>query len=183
MRTIDPQDLSSRLTNGQNVQLIDVREFPEFANGHIDRARCIPLSALVAESGSLNPDAFTVVVCRSGRRSAQAVERLRDLGFTDVCDVGGGIESWNAAGLPLTHAARAPWSLERQVRLVAGALVLIGVILSRVASPHFVWLSAFIGAGLCFAAITDTCGMAMLLARLPWNRRSAARSCSTRISP
>ena len=82
----------------------------------------------------------------------------------------GGMMAWEAAGLSVERDERAPWSIERQVRFAAGALVLLGVLLSVAVAPAFVWLAGFVGAGLAFAAVTDTCAMGLLLARLPWNR-------------
>ena len=93
--------------------------------------------------------------------------------LTNVSNVEGGIEAWKAAGLPVEKDANAVWSLERQVRFAAGSLVVIGVLLSLI-SPYFILLSAFVGAGLVFAAVTDTCGMAMALAKMPWNKQQGA---------
>jgi hypothetical protein len=87
-----------------------------------------------------------------------------------VTSLSGGMSAWERAGLPVEREARAPWSLERQVRLSAGSLVLLGTVLGWLVHPAFFGLSAFVGAGLIFAAITDWCGMGLLLARAPWNR-------------
>jgi predicted branched-subunit amino acid permease len=84
--------------------------------------------------------------------------------------VTGGTEAWSAAGLAVTRGARRAIGLERQVRIGAGALVVLGVVLARVAHPDFVWLAAFVGAGLVFAGVTGFCGMGLLLAKAPWNR-------------
>jgi rhodanese-related sulfurtransferase len=92
----------------------------------------------------------------------------------DVVNVEGGTLAWEAAGLPLVHGARKAISLERQVRIAAGFLVLVGAVLAMVVHPYFAGLSAFIGAGLMFSGITDTCGMAMVLARMPWNQVKAS---------
>lgn len=103
------------------------------------------------------------------------------LGFTDVRNVRGGMAAWQAAGLPLEGDERAPWSIERQVRFVAGTLVLAGVLLGVFVAQPLVWLAGLVGAGLVFAAATDTCTMGLLLARLPWNRArgaSAQQSCT-----
>ena len=90
----------------------------------------------------------------------------------------GGVAAWKAAGLPVEKDEHAPWSLERQVRVVAGALVVTGVVLGFWIHPGFFGLSAFVGAGLVFAGITDWCGMGLLLAKAPWNRRSNCKHCS-----
>jgi rhodanese-related sulfurtransferase len=170
---IDVNDLRARLQSQTPPQVLDVREFPEYVAGHLPAARCMPLSDIEVRATTLDQAQPTVVLCRSGKRSKEAARRLEEMGFTDVLDLLGGTTAWEAAGFPLQREAGGPWSLERQVRLLAGFLVLCGVILSQTVAPAFVWLSAFIGAGLMFAAITDTCGMALLLARLPWNRQQS----------
>jgi rhodanese-related sulfurtransferase len=108
------------------------------------------------------------VVCQSGSRGRQACERFLKAGYRNVVNVEGGINAWVAAGLPAVQG-KSTISLERQVRISAGSLVLLGVALSFV-HPAFIGLSAFVGAGLLVAGLTDTCGMALLLARMRWNR-------------
>jgi rhodanese-related sulfurtransferase len=104
------------------------------------------------------------------RRPRQtACEKLQAAGYTNVVNVEGGTKAWDEAGLPVVRGQKAI-SLERQVRIAAGTLVLIGALLGYFAHPYWIGLSAFVGAGLIFAGVTDTCGMAMLLARMPWNR-------------
>jgi hypothetical protein len=114
------------------------------------------------------------VLCHSGGRAAKAVERFRQAGFTKVTSIEGGTVSWERAGLPVVRGAGNVISLERQVRISAGSLVLVGAALGWLLHPAFFGLSAFIGAGLVFAGVTDWCGMGMLLARMPWNRRGGA---------
>ena len=100
----------------------------------------------------------------------QAAERLENLGYRDLRVIDGGLQEWTTAGLPVERGAGRVWAFERQVRLVAGLLVLVGVLLSFI-SPWFILISGFIGAGLTFSAVTDTCGMGMMLARMPWNQK------------
>ena len=116
-----------------------------------------------------------VIICGSGNRAAQARERLARLGFSNLACLAGGLAAWEASGFPVERDERAPWSLERQVRVAAGALVLAGAALGWLAHPGFHGLSAFVGAGLVFAGVTDWCGMGLLLAKAPWNRRSNCR--------
>jgi rhodanese-related sulfurtransferase len=119
-------------------------------------------------------------VCRSGGRSQQACEKFLKAGFANVVNVEGGTLACENTGLPLVRGKKVI-SLERQVRIAAGSLVLLGVVLGWLVHPYLVGLSAFVGAGLLFAGLTDTCGMGMLLARMPWNTRgskSAAPGCS-----
>lgn len=167
--TVD--ELRARLAQGGACQVIDVREYAEYDAERIAEARLVPLSAFEPQAAGLNPQQTVYVVCRSGTRAMQAAERLQQRGYLDVRVVEDGLHAWIAAGYPVERGTRRAWSLERQVRCVAGAAVLLGVVLSWVVHPGFVALAAFIGAGLAFSAVTDTCGMAMVLARMPWNQR------------
>jgi rhodanese-related sulfurtransferase len=170
--TISPAKLAEIIREGRQIELIDVRTPLEFREVHLPIARNVPLDQLdpkvlvQARSGSSEP---LYVICKSGGRGQQACEKFIKAGFTDVVNVEGGTTACVAAGLPVVRGKKAI-SLERQVRIAAGALVLLGVIGSYTLHPYVVGLSAFVGAGLLFAGITDTCGMGMLLARMPWNR-------------
>ena len=168
---LSPRQLQSRLASGTPPLLLDVREYPEFAGGRLAGAQLLPLAELERRAGELPRDREIVCVCRSGRRSAEAMGKLSRLGFDQVSELGGGLMAWEQAGLSLERDARAPWALERQVRLVAGLLVLLGLGLSHV-WPVAIALAWFVPAGLVFAAITDSCAMGMLIAKLPWNRRA-----------
>jgi rhodanese-related sulfurtransferase len=109
--------------------------------------------------------------CNSGNRTRQAAERLVAVGFEQTYELEGGLVAWKQAGLPVVVDRRAPLPIMRQVQIAAGSLVLLGVILAVLVSPWFMALSAFVGAGLVMAGITGFCGMANLLAHMPWNRR------------
>ena len=180
--SLSPQQLQTQLTSNTPPLLLDVREFPEFAGGHLHGARSLPLSELERRAGEMPKDLEIVCVCRSGRRSAEAGAKLGQLGFAKVSQLDGGVMAWEQAGLSLEREAHAPWALERQVRLVAGLLVLLGLGLSYVWSAAIV-LAWFVPLGLVFAAITDSCAMGMLLAKLPWNRRSAPDCSLTETRP
>src|SRR5690606_13749112 len=130
------------------------------------------LAELGARLPEISREISLVCVCESGGRSARASEQLRRASLP-AYNLTGGMTAWTRAGLPTERDAHAPWSLERQVRLVAGSLVLIGVILGWTVHPGFFGLSAFVGAGLAFAGLTDWCGLGLLLARAPWNRRAS----------
>lgn len=162
----------------EDLSLIDVREYAEFAGGRISGAKLFPLGDLENRSGELDHTKPVYVMCRTGRRSVEAQKRLKSLGFTNVVNVAGGFDAWKKAELPFERADKAPWSLERQVRFTAGLLVLLGVGLALAVHPYFIAISAFVGAGLTFAGATDWCGMAMLLAKMPWNRRARNRETS-----
>ena len=174
---ISPQELARRRQSGQSIDLIDVRTPVEFREVHVDFARNVPLDRLDVQaikskhseiSRNSGADQPLYVICRSGNRAKQACDKLAAAGL-NVVNVEGGTLAWDAAGLPVVRGKKAI-SLERQVRIAAGFLVLVGAVLAMTVHPYFAGLSAFVGAGLMFAGITDTCGMAMLLARMPWNQ-------------
>ncbi|MCM2372916.1 rhodanese-like domain-containing protein [Aporhodopirellula aestuarii] len=171
MKTISVHELA-RLQAEQPVSLIDVRMPTEFREVHAECAHNVPLDALepdraVEMYGQKNRPLY--VICKSGGRSEMACKQLMAAGYDNVVSVDGGTEAWDRAGLPVIRGKKAV-SLERQVRIVAGSLVLIGAVLAMVVNPVYAGLSAFIGAGLVFAGVTDTCGMGMMLAKMPWNR-------------
>lgn len=166
-----PDDLRRRIEAGEPLQLVDVREESEFAAARLAGAQLIPLGEIERRAAELDRSRPLVLICRSGKRSGQAREKLARLGFSNLACLGGGLMAWEAAGLPVEKDERAPWALERQVRIAAGSLVVLGVALGFFVHPGFYGLSAFVGVGLMFAGITDWCGMGLLLAKAPWNRR------------
>jgi rhodanese-related sulfurtransferase len=161
------------MKHGKPVELIDVRTPVEFREIHAEGARLVPLDRLdpVALMTGRNGTAAEplYLICRSGSRARQACERFLAAGHDNVVCVEGGTLAWEQAGLPVKRGKKA-MSLERQVRIAAGLLVLVGSALGFFVHPYFIGLSAFVGAGLVFAGVTDTCGMGMLLARMPWNQ-------------
>ncbi len=182
--TISPAGLAQRHNEGRKLDLIDVRTPVEFREVHVQFARNVPLDQLdpgavmQARNGTSGEPLY--VICRSGGRGQQACEKFQQAGFANVINVEGGTQACDAAGLPVVRGKKAV-SLERQVRIAAGSLVLVGAALGYWVHPALIGISAFVGAGLVFAGITDTCGMAMLLARMPWNRCSAGEgSCGAR---
>jgi rhodanese-related sulfurtransferase len=154
--------------------MVDVRTPAEFSEVHATRAQNEPLDTLqpkaLFESGKLRNDGPVYLICRTGGRAAKAANKFAAQGFDQGVVVEGGTEAWAAAGLPVERGTPKAISLERQVRIAAGALVLTGVLLAYFVNPAFIGLSAFVGAGLVFAGITGWCGMGLLLARFPWNR-------------
>jgi rhodanese-related sulfurtransferase len=166
---ISAHDLADQLAE-QRVTVIDVREPMEFATGHIAGSLNMPLARLHQADLPKGP---LVLVCQSGNRSAQGVQTLRERGYAHpVTDLEGGIPSWQQAGLPVRKLKNAPLPLMRQVQIAAGSLVLLGLILSNVVAPGWILLSWFVGAGLVFAGMSGFCGMARLLALMPWNKVS-----------
>ncbi|HJS52685.1 MAG TPA: rhodanese-like domain-containing protein [Pyrinomonadaceae bacterium] len=163
--------LKEILENGE-IHLVDVREQMEFAGGRVAGASLLPLGELEERHKELDHSKPIYVMCRTGRRSSDAQRKLKALGFTNVVNVVGGMEDWKKEGLPVERDEYAPWSIERQVRFTAGSLVLIGVLLSVFVHPYFLILSGLIGFGLAFTATIDWCGMGLLIAKMPWNRRA-----------
>lgn len=180
--TISPAALAEIRRRGEAFDLIDVRTPAEYGEAHVDGARNVPLDRLdakaIAAERTGRPGTL-YVVCKSGGRSKQACEKLLASGLTAVASVEGGTAACEAAGLRLIRGRKA-MSLERQVRICAGGLVVLGVALAWFTqTPAWTLLSGFIGAGLVFAGITDTCGMAMMLAKMPWNQAPRNAVCST----
>ena len=173
IRTISPRELHALKASGQSVDLIDVRTSMEFREVHAEDACNVPLDTLepatVMRSRNAHADQPLYVICRGGGRSKQACEKFTTDGFPNVVNVEGGTLAWIEAGLPVVRGRKVV-SLERQVRIAAGMLVLLGIVLGWFVHPAFLALSAFVGAGLVYAGATDRCGMGLLLARLPWNR-------------
>jgi rhodanese-related sulfurtransferase len=164
------QELAHQLESGA-IGVIDVREPMEFAGGHIAGSLNVPLARL---ADTQLPDGPLVLVCQSGNRSLQGCRRLLERQPSRLLlDLEGGIPAWQQAGLPLLRQANAPLPLMRQVQIAAGSLVLLGLILSHTVAPAWIALTWFVGAGLCFAGISGFCGMARLLAAMPWNRMPA----------
>lgn len=173
--TISPQRLHDITQAGQTVELLDVRTPAEFSEVHVSFARNVPLDQLEKTSiASSRNDATQplYVICKSGGRAKQACEKLMRAGHLNVVSIEGGTQAWDAAGLPVVRG-KAVMSLERQVRIAAGLLVFVGTFLGYFVHPYWLGIPAFVGAGLAFAGITDTCGIGMLLAKMPWNQVGA----------
>ncbi|MEQ1861378.1 MAG: rhodanese-like domain-containing protein [Chthoniobacteraceae bacterium] len=173
--TISPAEAARRKDGPGAPVLLDVRTPLEYSETHIPGSRLIPLDELdaAALAREVNATDGCIVFCRSGSRARKAADQLASAGLENVTVVEGGVSAWEAAGLPVTKGAKV-MSLERQVRIAAGGIVLVGVLLAHFIHPAFIWLAGFVGAGLMFAGITDWCGMGLLIARMPWNRRAGA---------
>ena len=171
MKTISPVELQKILAENPNAAVLDVRTPVEFAEVHAPAAKNIPLNELNPSSLALDKNQPVYLLCRSGQRATKAAEKLAKENFSQPVVVTGGTLAWIEANLPVTRGTTKVISLERQVRIAAGAIVFIGVLLSHFVNVNFIWLSGFVGAGLVFAGITDFCGMGLLLAKAPWNRK------------
>jgi rhodanese-related sulfurtransferase len=170
-QTITPQQAAQQQGS---ALFLDVRTPVEYQEMHINGAVSHPLSDLNPNQVKdlLASKSSGVIICRSGGRARQACEKLLASGLSNVAILEGGITAWDSAGLPVVRGKKAI-SLERQVRIAAGALVFIGAVLGYFVNPAWIALSGFVGAGLVFAGVTDTCGMAMMLAKMPWNTKAA----------
>ncbi len=162
-QTISPQEARTNMDEG--AALLDVREYPEWTQSHVAGATLIPLGDLKSEPqrGALAPEVLTL--CQSGKRATEAAQILNDANVARAIVVKGGLEEWKAAGLPTQKADDGPSALERQVRIGAGALVLLGLLV-----PRLRVISWFVPCGLIFAGVTDWCGMGKVLSKMPWNR-------------
>ena len=154
----------------QGAKLVDIRGADEFARARLPGAENRPLDAL----GTVAHDGPVVFHCKSGMRTAANADRLAAAAPGEVYLVEGGLEGWRKAGLPVEETRSAPLEIMRQVQIAAGLLVLTGVVLGFLVAPAWFGLSAFVGAGLTFAGVSGWCGMAHLLAVMPWNRRPSA---------
>jgi rhodanese-related sulfurtransferase len=174
-RTIRPvlsaQELAELLRGRPDVRLLDVRTPGEYESAHILGAYNVPLDSLGEHAAEIRAtvDEPVVLICQSGARARRAEEALKDCTMTNLHVLEGGMSGWVAAGQAVSRGPER-LSLERQVRIAAGALAAGGAALALLVNPLFALLPAFVGSGLVFAGVTDTCGMAMLLSRLPYNR-------------
>lgn len=158
------------LCSTDHPQLVDVRSASEFASGHIPGAMNIPMQEIESRREDFDRDKPVILICQAGTRARVAAEWLQS-SHARLCVLDGGTQAWcNAGKAVVIVSAASRWSLERQVRLVAGMLVFIGAVLALLSSPKWIYLPMLVGAGLTFAGVTDICGMGILLARMPWNR-------------
>ena len=180
-KTISANNLAD-LNSKKRVVLLDVRTPIEFREMHAEFAKNVPLndldpaSIMSARNGSASEPLY--VICQKGGRGAKACETFEAAGYDHVVNVEGGTEAWIANGLPVVRGKKAI-SLERQVRIVAGSIILLCGVLAIIVHPYFAGIAAFMGAGLAFAGITDTCGMGLMMAKMPWNQISCNTHCET----
>ena len=152
------------------AELVDIRDSGERSQLKIPEARWIPLAGLEAGLKAEPHQKIGIFHCRSGRRTQMHADTLAGVGYPETYVLEGGIMAWKKAGYPVASDSKAPIEIMRQVQIVAGSLVLLGVVLGIWADAGFFWLSGLIGAGLVFSGATGSCGMASVLAKLPFNR-------------
>lgn len=167
--SLSPHELAERLKL-DGCQLVDVREPVEHAEAHVSGAKLIPLGQIEGRCGEIDRNRPVIVMCQAGKRGQAAAEKLRALGFTDVRNLEGGLNAWKSAGMPCAAGSRKVMPLMRQVQITIGFFVLMGSLLTALVDPHWVYLTMFFGAGLLFAGLSGFCGLAMILAKMPWNR-------------
>lgn len=165
---MSPQDVKAKLAAGE-IRLVDIREPEELASLRIEGAEAAPLSVIRWQDFRPVTDKPVVFTCNSGRRTKNNSELLEQLAAGEAWQLDGGVTAWDKAGLPVVRDRRA-LPLFRQIQIGAGGMVLLGLALG-LAWPQGLWLSAFVGAGLVFAGVTGFCGLGLLLARMPWNKK------------
>jgi len=174
--TISPQQLHEAKRRGQYAPVLDVRSVAEYRAGHIPGAQLIPIDSLSADAlaeafkrPSLGLQEKLYISCHTGPRALQAAEQLQRAGINNVTLIDGGTQRWEQLGLPVERCGKA-LSLERQVQIAIGSLLVLKVFLGFSVHALFFALTAMIGIGLIVAGTTRWCGMARLISRMPWNR-------------
>lgn len=167
-KTLTAKEVQSMVEQGERVQLVDVRSAQEFAEGHIPGAINIPLEEIESRVADVSPHDSVVLVCQAGTRAQMACDLLQSR-LDGLTKLEGGTDAWRDAGGSLVVTTRAHLPLMRQVQLVVGPLILVGVALALTVDPRWALLSGIIGLGLTLAGATGWCGMAILLGKLPWN--------------
>ena len=167
---IQPDELETLMSTRSDIRLIDVRTPGEFESAHIPSAYNVPVDMLPEHAAEIARESTIdyVLICQSGARARRAEDALRSSGLTRLHVLDGGMNAWLSASKPARFGLKR-MSLERQVRIVAGSLAATGGLLALTLNPWFALLPLFVGSGLVFAGVTDTCGMALLLSRLPYN--------------
>ncbi|MBA8826259.1 rhodanese-related sulfurtransferase [Saccharopolyspora lacisalsi] len=177
--TVETPQVRSLIESNPRTRLIDVRAPGEFAAAHIPGSANVPLDLLREHRTELTAahEDPVVLVCASGARAEQARGVLETAGLDQLSVLSGGITGWQQHEGPMTRGS-GTWAMERQVRLTAGLLVLTGVVGSTLHAP-LKWIAGFVGGGLTFAAITNTCAMSRVLGLLPHNRTPKSDAATT----
>jgi len=171
MSTISPSDLSHRIALGEAVRLLDVRTPGEFDSAHVEDSVLMPSDTFDADvlGQHIGTDEQVIVICQKGPRASAVIRKMQGAGYQSLTKLDGGVAAWIESGHPIVEGGGAI-GLDRQMRITAGLLILLGMALGTWVHAGFYGLSAFIGAGLIFAGVTDLCPMTSVIARMPWNR-------------
>lgn len=182
LTSIEPKDLHRRMAAGETIELLDVRTQPEYDAAHVAGARLLSLdqldaAAFLRERGATDRPLY--VICQSGMRSRKAIEKFKQAGFDRCVNVEGGTQGWIEAGLPVERGEARVLPLIRQVQIVIGTLTAAGAALALWVNPAFAWLPLLMGCGVLMAGLTGACPLALLMAKLPWNKQtcSSSKSC------
>jgi rhodanese-related sulfurtransferase len=173
LKTASPAEASAAVAGNGLAMLMDVRTPAEFAGGHAPGARLLPLGNLDARSLAWDRDVRgkrVYVMCQSGARAVRAISQLEGAGLRDCVLVEGGMDAWERAGLPVARERNRGLPILRQVQIVVGAFCVVSATLALTVDRRFAGIPLMLGGGLLFAGLTGTCGLALLLARMPWNR-------------
>jgi rhodanese-related sulfurtransferase len=168
-----------QLSENENVLLCDIREPDEHNRERIHEALNVPLSSF--QHGDLQKVAngrTLVFHCQSGNRTKMNANKFANLEAENIYILTGGISEWKKAGFSTIQDEKAPLPIMRQVQMVAGSLIVLGIILAYTVNPAFMLLSGFVGAGLFFAGASGFCGMANLLMFLPYNKKQCQSNCT-----
>jgi rhodanese-related sulfurtransferase len=171
-KSISAAGLAAVLGAGEAHELVDVRTSAEYASAHVPGARLVPLSELRVDAflAQHKPGTPVYVLCQGGARAGKAIEQLERGGCGDCVLLEGGTQAWIDAGLPVHRSARKVLPLMRQVQIVVGSLSIVSAMLALTVNAWFAVVPLFLGCGLLFAGTTGWCGMALLLAKMSWNR-------------
>lgn len=170
MEKISCESFNQKKMQDPDLQIVDVRECIEYKTEHLSGSVNIPLSALSKSLEKIKKNQPVYLLCRSGARSDQAAQELQKKGYEHVRIIEGGLESLKLTGCTLVKGETKVWPMDRQVRLGAGLMTLIGILGFWFIHSAFLFLSLFVACGLIFSAVTNTCGMAIILGRCPWNQ-------------
>jgi len=171
LEMISPKDAQMLAAKNPQVKLLDVRSSLEFSQVHIKDSMNVPIDTLSGKLNDLTQSKESyIVLCRTGNRSAMAADMLMQSGILAVKVLEGGVTRWQKEGLPVVKG-EGGMSLERQIRIIAGSLVLLGILLAWLVHWAFIFISVFVSGGLIFAGLTDSCLMGMLLMKLPYNKK------------
>jgi len=183
---VPPRELQRRLAEGAPAELLDVRSPAEFAAAHVPGARLVPLdrldaAAFLKERGAQDKPIY--VLCQTGGRARRAIEKFQRAGFNECVLVEGGTQAWIEAGLAVTRGESKVLPLMRQVQIVVGLVSATGAALALTVNSWFALLPLVTGCGLLVAGLTGFCGLAVFLAKMPWNQAGAACAGPTAAAP
>lgn len=179
--TIDVRSLHARLQAGETLELLDVRTPPEHSAGHVPSVKLVPLDELDAKAflrQRAQSDQPLYLLCQTGRRAQRAIEKFQKVGFDGCVLVEGGTAAWAEAGFPLNRGTSRVIPLMRQVQIVVGGVSAVGALLALTVNVRFALIPLITGGGLLFAGCTGFCGLALVLAKLPWNKSATSPSCT-----